>query len=152
METISLEIISIAVSVFALLGSLLTYVVHERKLKAQEAKINAYQLRKFEEEEREAKKAAVRANLVQRDRSRYTLKVYNKGKAPAKNIKLQILRPEGYDLDILGNPFPLEILNEHENIDVSVYPDKESPDQVFIKLTWNDDSGNDNKHEQILVF
>jgi|GEM_PF-2668269 len=34
METINLEIISIAVSALALSGSLLTYLIHERKLKA----------------------------------------------------------------------------------------------------------------------
>lgn len=152
METTSLQIISIAVSVLALSGSLLTYLVHERKLKAQESKINTYQLRKFEEEEREAKKAQVRANLISDGRNKYTLKVYNKGKAQARNIRLNVLEPADYDMDILANPFPIPMLSEQDGIGVSVYPDKESPDQVTIRLEWDDDFRSDNTHEQIIVF
>lgn len=35
MEVLNLEVISIAISIVAILGSLTTYLVHEKKLKTQ---------------------------------------------------------------------------------------------------------------------
>jgi len=90
--------------------------------------------------------------LIPEGRNKYTLKVYNKGKAQARNIKLKILKPADYDLDILDNPFPVPMLGEHDSIGISVYPDKESPDQVTVRLEWDDDSQKDNARDQLLLF
>jgi len=140
------------VSVAALLGSAVTYFMHERRLKAQEAKINAYQLRKFEEEEREAKKAIMRANMIRCERGKRTIKVYNKGTAKARNIRFFVEGDEGDDLFIGNNTFPMLFMNEHDSVDLVIHLHSGSPDQVIIRLEWDDDFSINNEHSQIIVF
>jgi len=147
-----MEILSLIVSVTALLGSAVTYLMHERRLKAQEAKINVYQLRKFEEEEREAKKAIIRANMIKGERGKRTIKVYNKGKATARNVRFFVEGAEGDDLFIGNNPFPMSFMNEHDAVDLVIHLHSGSPDQVIIRLEWEDDFFINNEHSQIIVF
>ena len=46
-----MEIWSLIISILALLFSAFTYLMHDKKLKVQERKINEYQLRLFEKED-----------------------------------------------------------------------------------------------------
>lgn len=154
MEVLNLEVISIAISIVAILGSLTTYLVHEKKLKSQERKINEYQIRKFEAEDAEMKKAFIRANLIKGDRGKRIIKIYNKGKATARNVCFSIV--EGDDIEnklfIGHNPFPLQYMNEHDYVDLIIHLHSGSPDQVTIRLTWEDDFKSDNVHSQILIL
>lgn len=148
-----MEIISLIVSVAALLGSAVTYFMHERRLKAQEAKINAYQLRKFEEEERESKEAKVRAGIIKQGAGKRTIKIYNKGKAQARDIRFQVQESgEGDVLHILDSPFPLSLLNEGDYVDVLVFLTEETPERAIVCLEWDDDSGPGKRYQQILQF
>ena len=65
-----MELASIILSIIALLGSLVTYIVHDRKIKRQEAKINEYQLAKIKEEEEDSKKAQICGNIIKYDKDR----------------------------------------------------------------------------------
>lgn len=64
-----MEMASIIISIVALLGSLVTYIIHDHKIKEQEKKINEYQLAKFKEEEEEGKKALISGNIIKTERS-----------------------------------------------------------------------------------
>ena len=59
-----MDIISIALSAFAILLTIIMYFKHDKRLKKQEEKLNAYQLKKIDEEESESKKAQVRGNMI----------------------------------------------------------------------------------------
>lgn len=104
-----METLSIVLSVLAILASVFTYVVHDRRLKRQEILINDYQLKKNQEEETEQKKALMRVNLIKGLKGKRTLKVYNAGKSTARNIQLKI--QEENSLFMMNNPFPFEFMH-----------------------------------------
>ena len=143
-----MELASLILSIIALLGSLVTYIVHDRKIKKQEAKINEYQLAKIKEEEEDSKKAQVCGNIIKYDKGKRVLKVYNKGKAPAKNIKI-----EGIDENMFFDGtelLPFGLLNPQEAFELTfnIY----NINQHILKITihWDDLSHNDNTFTQQL--
>ena len=143
-----MEWASIIISVLALLGAAYTYFVHDCKIKRQEAKINEYQLAKIMEEEEENKKAQICGNIVKLDKGKRVLKIYNKGKAPAFNIRVDGLdenKISVYGLKML----PFERLNPQESFELNLL----SPGWTItlkIKYIWNDASQNNKEFEQIL--
>ena len=56
----SMDIISIVLSAFAIALTIIMYFKHDKRLKKQEEKLNAYQLKKIDEEESENKKALIK--------------------------------------------------------------------------------------------
>lgn len=143
-----MELASLILSIIALLGSLVTYIVHDRKIKKQEAKINEYQLAKIKEEEEDSKKAQVCGNILKYDKGKRVLKVYNKGKAPAKNIRI-----EGIDENMFFDGtelLPFGLLNPQEAFELTfnIY----NINQHILKITihWDDLSHNDNTFTQQL--
>ena len=143
-----MELASLILSIIALLGSLATYIVHDRKIKKQEAKINEYQLAKIKEEEEDSKKAQVCGNIIKYDKGKRVLKVYNKGKAPANNIRI-----EGIDENMFFDGtelLPFGLLNPQEAFELTfnIY----NINQHILKITihWDDLSHNDNTFTQQL--
>ena len=59
-----MDIIGIALSAFAIVLTIVMYFKHDKRLKKQEEKLNAYQLKKIDEEESENKKALIKGNIV----------------------------------------------------------------------------------------
>lgn len=90
-----MELYSLIISVLALIASVFTYFMHDKKLKEQERRINEYQLKQIEKENLENKKAAIRGNIVKGLKSGRTLKVYNSGRATARNIRVEGLDVNG---------------------------------------------------------
>ena len=143
-----MEQASLILSIIALLGSLTTYIVHDRKIKKQEAKINEYQLAKIKEEEEDSKKAQICGNIIKYDKGKRVLKVYNKGKAPAKNIRIEGIEEnmffDGTEL------LPFGLLNPQEAFELAfnIY----NINQHILKITihWDDLSHNDNTFTQQL--
>ena len=90
-----MEIWSLILAILALLFSALTYLKHEKKLNDQARMINEYQLKKIEKDDLESKKAAIRGNIVKGLKGNRTIKVYNSGRAIARNIRIEGLDVEG---------------------------------------------------------
>ena len=74
-----LEIISISLSVIAIIASAFTYFKHDRKLKEQEHNINAYQLKQIADSEIEAKKAKISGATRKSSQSATILTIKNSG-------------------------------------------------------------------------
>ena len=147
-----MEVAGLIVSIFALAASVFTYFKHDKKLKDQERKINEYQLRQLETEDIERKKAAIRGNIVKgfRGGSR-TLKVYNSGRAIARNIRVDGLDVDGliHDADKL---FPYELMNPQDYTELFIFLDEGRPSTIKLKYIWDDESGKDNEFEQVLTI
>ncbi|WP_409149259.1 hypothetical protein [Sphingobacterium sp. BS-2] len=139
---------SLVFSIIAIFGSLLTYFIHDRKIKAQEKLINDYQINKIIEEKIEKTQAVIRASIIKGNNGNRTLRVYNKGKATARNIRLFILDEPEYLYST--NPFPFPALNEKENVDLIIHLHMGSPDNISFELIWDDEYAENNKHSQIL--
>ena len=144
----SMDCWALILSVLAIAGSVFTYFSHDRKIKRQEAKINEYQLAKLKEEELENKKAQISGTIVKHEKGKRVLKIYNKGKAPATNIRVNGIDEERYSvygLDLL----PYELLNPQDFIEITIY-------SYFGKHTlnltyyWDDASQKDNEFRQVL--
>lgn len=142
-----MEVAAFVISILAFSSSILGYFVHDRKLKNQEAKLNDYQLQKIDDEKLELCKANVQAILLKDVR---TFKVYNKGKAVARNI--QLFTNNGWEAHLLNNPFPLSFLNSQDHIDIRFATSKESPEQVELTLSWDDERGKNNTFQKILIL
>ena len=143
-----MEQASLILSIIALLGSLATYIVHDRKIKKQEAKINEYQLAKIKEEEEDSKKAQVCGNIIKYDKGKRVLKVYNKGKAPAKNIRI-----EGIDENMYFDGtelLPFGLLNPQEAFELTFNIYNINQHVLKITIHWDDLSNNDNTFTQQL--
>lgn len=139
------------ISCLALGVSVFTYFKHDKKIKAQEQIINDYQINKIAKENEEIKKASIRGNIIKGDRGKRTLKVYNCGKATARDIRV-----EGLDMGsfvVMRNDlFPYELMNPQDYTEVIIWVMKGSPSTIKLKYIWNDDFGQNNEFEQVLTL
>src|SRR5690606_2878301 len=86
----TIECISLTLSIAAFLGSIFTYFKHDRILKRQEKKLNEYQLQKIEQEQEDNKKAVLRAELQNAGSNKRNLQIANVGLSTAKNVRLRL--------------------------------------------------------------
>lgn len=144
-----MERLSLIISIAAILWSLVTYFVHDRKIKQQEARINEYQLEKIKNEEEENKKALICGNIVKGSNGLRILKIYNKGKAIARNVDIQLSDPEA--INIYSNKvLPYEFMHPQDSLDFRFYIVKIPETTVKITFTWDDDFKSENERTQIL--
>lgn len=146
-----MEIWSLTIAILALLFSAFTYLKHDKKLKDQERKINEYQLKKIEKDDLESKKAAIRGNIIKGLKGNRTLKVYNSGRAIARNIRIEGLDVEGL-FHRADEVFPYELMNPKDYTEVNIMLSSNCSPTVKLKYIWDDESGKDNEYEQVLTI
>lgn len=142
------NIISLGLSLLAIVLTIAMYYKHDKRLKEQEAKLNAYQIKKIEEEESDSKKAQVRGNIIKGDKGRRDIRIYNMGKAPAKNIYVTFLDNTDEKVAIMKYPSPYEFLNTGDHFDIIMHLYIGGSDVLKMKLIWEDDFSNQNEHIQ----
>ena len=114
-----METWTLIISAAALVISLYTYFAHDRKLKQQERLINSYQLKQLQEEEQANKKADIRAEISQNTKGPRTLRIWNNGRAVARNIRVEGLDVEG--LIVMNDEiFPYEIMNPQDDAELKL--------------------------------
>ena len=146
-----MELHSLIISVLALIASVFTYLRHDKKLKEQERRINEYQLKQIEKENLENKKAAIRGNIVKGLKSGRTLKVYNSGRATARNIRVEGLDVNGI-FYMRRDIFPYELMNPQDYTELSMHLTCGCPSTIKLKYIWDDEYGNNNEFEQVLTI
>lgn len=146
-----MELYSLIISVLALIASVFTYLRHDKKLKEQERRINEYQLKQIEKEDLESKKAAIRGNIVKGLKGGRTLKVYNSGRATARNIRI-----EGLDINgifyMRRDIFPYELMNPQDYTELTMHLTYGCPSTIKLKYIWDDEFGDNNEFEQVLTI
>ena len=143
------EVISISLSILAILGSLVTYFIHDRKLKKQEQKINDYQLKQIEDAQIESKKAYIIGVTHKNSQSATILTITNRGRSIARNIRVIGLSERNYCFygpDIL----PYEFLNPGDSFELKFTANLSSLYKEKITYYWDDDFTTDNYLEQII--
>ncbi|MDD6211269.1 MAG: hypothetical protein PUB21_11770 [Bacteroidales bacterium] len=146
-----MELASLIVACIALLFGIFTFIFHDNKLKKQERKLNDYQLKKNEIEELEIKKAQIRGNIVKVGKGPRTLKVYNKGRSKALNVRFELIS-NADRLDIFKNPFPYELLNPQDSTEVIFRLIVGFPKTIKVKFIWDDDFQKNNEFTQVLTL
>ena len=146
-----MEVWGLIISILALLASAFTYFKHDKKLKEQERKINEYQLKQIEKEDLESKKAAIRGNIVKGLKGKRTLKVYNSGRAIARNIRIEGLDVEGL-FHRADEVFPYELMNPQDYTEVNIMLFNNCAPTIKLKYICDDESGKNNEFEQVLAL
>jgi len=138
---------SIIISIIALLFSLFTYFKHDKKIKKQAALLNTYQLEKIEKEKEEEKRAIVEANVLTDHKGRKIIKVYNKGKSLAKDVKVIIPKSNGYE--IINNPCPIDI-KPQIGIEITLIVLNSSLNKIEVCFEWQDNFKEKNIDSQMI--
>lgn len=133
------QCIPIGISVLALFLSSYTYVKHDRKIKK-------LTLDKLEKEKELEKRAIIQAFVNKKDKGKREIKVYNKGKAIAKNVVVTFDDP---NLLISKYPSPIDILPQ-DSIEIRTTVFSGSPNTAKIAFEWEDGVKLDNKGSQLL--
>jgi hypothetical protein len=141
--------ISIILSIVAILGSAITYIVHDKKLKSQEARINDHEINRIEKEKEDAKRAQIRASSFKEKAGTRTIRIFNTGQSIAKNVRFEFI-PTELNASIRINNFPYPYLNPKDSSDVFIVLYAASPDKTEIKLLWDDEYQKDNEYTQII--
>lgn len=141
------QIIPIVISSSALLLSLYTYFRHDAKIKNQSALINQFQLEKLKKETESEKKAIIEANVIIREKGKRIIKVYNKGKATAKNVAVTF--PGDPNVMIPDYPTSMEI-RPQTSMEIYIHAHMGSPDTLQINFEWQDNFKSDNKDSQTI--
>lgn len=111
-------------------------------------RLNKLLIEKESAESESSKKADVSANFINVGKSNYRLKVFNRGRGTARNVRIEVFDGEALlPRQELDRKFPIPILDQHQAVEVLVSVHMQSPDRAHIKLIWDDDVSKDNEKE-----
>ena len=147
-----MEIAALIIACVSLLFAVFTFVFYDRKLKKQDSILKDYELKNMHEKEEESKKAQVKANIIKSDKGKRNIKIFNAGKAVARNIRLDFDPPNDFSFINDKEKFPFEFMNPQDGTDYAFQLVMEYPRTIKIKLTWDDSFGKDREYEQILTL
>lgn len=126
------------ISIASLTISIATYLIDDKKLKKQQALINEYQIEKNKEEQEEKGKALIECSVVKTGGSKLDyLKIYNRGKATAFNINIEVLDLKD-NIDFMEHCIPFPKLIPQQSFDLHYFLDCGGRDYHTIKITWDD--------------
>jgi hypothetical protein len=110
----------------------------QKSLIASQELLNQRLLERQEEDSQAGRRADISANLVKVADSRWRLKVFNRGRAVARNVSISA------DSDLLvqediDSKFPLEALEPQQGVDLLARVSLGSAGKHAIALSWDDD-------------
>lgn len=101
----------------------------------------------------ESRKADVGASYAKFGSSKYRLKVFNKGKAVARNVRIEF--PDG-DTPVLKSEiedkFPMEVLEQHQSVDLIAAVSMGTPSKQTAIVRWSDDHSDSNEKTLYLTL
>jgi hypothetical protein len=118
----------------------------QRSLIESQKKLNAILLEKGEDEAVASKKADLGASFVKIGSAKYKLKIWNKGKAAARNVSIDF--PEGNEVLVkseVNEKFPLEVLDTFQAVELIAAVTLGTKRKHAIRLTWADDFSENNE-------
>lgn len=143
---------SLVISLIALAASLVTYFLHDRRLKKQEHLINDYQLKKISQEHDENNKALVKANVIKHPKGKREIKIFNAGKSVARNVDFQIVSElKGISIDN-RELFPYELINPQESTGFLIFLYEGPLSVIKVRTSWDDAYQMGNTYEQVLTL
>jgi uncharacterized cupredoxin-like copper-binding protein len=96
------------------------------------------------------KKADLSANIYKAGKHDYRMKVFNRGKGVARNVRIVDLHG-GNDTILLDSEiarkFPVPILEQHQSVELIAAISLGSPLRAHIKLVWDDEIGQSHEKE-----
>lgn len=112
----------------------------QKSLIESQEKLNLALLEKEALERDNDKKADLGTTFVKLGSNKYRLKIWNKGKGQAKNVKIEF--PDGNDIvsqNDIDAKFPLETLDEYQSVELIASVHLGTKGKHAVKLIWSDD-------------
>ncbi len=106
--------------------------------------LNKLLLRREQDDAVDAISADLNARVVKIGKGHH-LKIYNKGKSPARNITLEC--PVVREFSIMDDALPIDVIQPGGSFDLIVATAMGAPSAVTIKLIWDDERGRNREVE-----
>jgi hypothetical protein len=122
----------------------------QKSLIESQEKLNILLLEKEKSEAVSEKKADLGAAFVKLGSNKHRLKIWNKGNATARNIRLEF--PDGNDVLIqsdVDEKFPLESMEKFQSVELIASVHMGTKSKHVIRIVWEDDAQN---HNEKLVY
>ena len=132
-------------SFIGIIGGVWAYILHDRKLKNQESRLNELQIKQFEREEDKERMADMKCSIIHGNKGSARIRFINAGKSDALDVRIEILTSQNDMKYILCNTIwgPYKIINPQLYREESLALCERHPDTVDIRITWNDAYQND---------
>lgn len=118
----------------------------EQEMLEIQKNLNILMLERERRVNEQSAKADLGAAFVSIGTKKHRLKIFNKGKAMARNVKISF--PEGNELIIeqdIQQKFPLETLESGQSVELIASVALNTKRKLAIELSWDDDTGEQNK-------
>lgn len=118
----------------------------QKSLVESQEKLNNLLLEKENEGAVKEKSADLGASFIKLGSSKYRLKIWNKGSATARNVRIEF--PEGNDVVIdseVSDKFPMESLERHQSVELSTAVHMQTKRKHVVRLIWEDDAQTHNE-------
>lgn len=118
----------------------------QKSLVESQEKLNNLLLEKENEGAVKEKSADLGASFIKLGSSKYRLKIWNKGSATARNVRIEF--PEGNDVvsdSEVSNKFPMESLERHQSVELIAAVHMQTKRKLVIRLIWEDDAETHNE-------
>lgn len=118
----------------------------QKSLMETQERLNQRLLEREDADSTTEKRADLGATFVKLGSSKYRLKIWNRGRAAARNVSIEF--PEGNDCFIdseIGDKFPLEALDTHQSVELVAAVHSGTKSKHTIKLCWADDFSSSNE-------
>ncbi len=96
-----------------------------------------------------SKQADLSTNIIKLGKSGYRLKIFNRGKGVAHNVKLIDMDKDNTVLiaNDIQHKFPVPILEQHQSVELAAAVTHGSGPRIHIKLIWDDETGKNHEKE-----
>ncbi|MCF2826474.1 MULTISPECIES: hypothetical protein [unclassified Pseudoalteromonas] len=118
----------------------------QKSLVESQEKLNNLLLEKENEGAVKDKSADLGASFIKLGSSKYRLKIWNKGSATARNVRIEF--PEGNDVVIdseVSDKFPMESLERHQSVELIAAVHMQTKRKHVVRLIWEDDAQTHNE-------
>lgn len=145
------DIGSISSAIVALVALIISVIsmCKANKFGATADRLNRMYIEREQAEGIASKKADLSANMIKSGRHDYRLKVFNRGKGTACNVRLIDLSGDKsvFISNDIQRKFPRPILEQHQSVELIAAVTISSDPSVHIKLQWDDETGTDHEKE-----
>ena len=136
----AVALLALILSVYAT-WKILKFNKRQETLIESQEELNRLLLEKGQRESMSEMSADLSANFVRIGNNKIRLKIYNKGKATARNIRVEF--PDGNDVLMeseISEKFPLESLEQYQSVELIAATALGTKRKHTIRLIWDDES------------
>lgn len=134
-------------------GMTLWFYRRQLALIAIQEQLNRRLLEKSDAEATEARQADVGARLIKLGNNNYRVRIFNRGKAAARNVRIEF--PDGNEIIIdqeIREKFPMEVLERQGSVDLIAAVHLQTPNKQSVLLKWADDHSDSNEKTSYLTL